>query len=172
VTEPGQDRYVVVGVTPRQPSAVVRQAARFARQFDAVLVCANVDAASYMVVEHPDGSVESRPVDPDQPAWESAVFDRGLGDRIRALASEAEVRVEFRELAGDIGHALGRLAEIVNAEMIVVGSRRGGLRSSMHEFFGGSVAVHLAHRQPRPVLVIPLSPAPNTSTMPWEESDP
>jgi nucleotide-binding universal stress UspA family protein len=40
--------------------------------------------------------------------------------------------------------------------MIIVGSRRGGLRSTMHEFFGGSVAAHLAHRQPRPVVVVPL----------------
>jgi nucleotide-binding universal stress UspA family protein len=40
--------------------------------------------------------------------------------------------------------------------MIIVGSRRGGLRSTMHDFFGGSVAAHLAHRQPRPVVVVPL----------------
>jgi nucleotide-binding universal stress UspA family protein len=149
----------VVGVTPKQPAAVVQQAAGFARQFDAVLVCANVDAASYVVAEHPDGSVESRPIDPDQPDWDTTVFDRGLADRIEAIAEEEGVRVEFRELAGDIGHALGRLAEVLDAEMIIVGSRRGGLRASMHEFFGGSVAAHLAHRQPRPVVIVPVSPA-------------
>jgi nucleotide-binding universal stress UspA family protein len=150
------DRYLVVGVTPKQPLTVLRQAARFARQFQALLVCANVEAGSYVVSEHPDGSVESRPIDPDQPDWNTAVFDGGLADQIRALAQEESIRVEFRELAGDIGHALGRLAEILDAEMIIVGSRRGGLRSTMHEFFGGSVAAHLAHRQPRPVVVVPL----------------
>ena len=31
----------------------------------------------------------------------------------------------------------------------------------MHEFFGGSVAAHLAHRQSRPVVIIPLSPVPH-----------
>ena len=42
------------------------------------------------------------------------------------MARDAGVQVEFRELAGDIGHALARLAEVLDAEMIVVGSRRGG----------------------------------------------
>ena len=149
-------RYIVVGVTPQQPVAVLREAVRLARQFKAVLVCANVEAGSYVVAEHPDGSVESRPIDPDQPDWNAAVFNGGLAHRIREVADKEGVRVEFRELAGDIAHALGRLAEVLNAEMIIVGSRRGGLRSTMHEFFGGSVAAHLAHRQPRPVVVVPL----------------
>ena len=146
----------MVGVTPKQPLTVLREAVRFARQFKAVLVCAHVDAGSYVVAEHPDGSVESRPIDPDQPDWNAAVFNGGLAHRIREVADKEGVRVEFRELAGDIAHALGRLAEVLNAEMIIVGSRRGGLRSTMHEFFGGSVAAHLAHRQPRPVVVVPL----------------
>jgi nucleotide-binding universal stress UspA family protein len=151
-------RYIVVGVTPKHALTVLRHAARFARLFTAVLVCANVDAGSYVVAEHPDGSVESRPIDPDQPTWNSAVFDGDLADRIRSVADQEGVRVEFRELAGDIAHALGRLAEVLNAEMIIVGSQRGGLRSSLHEFFSGSVVAHLAHRQPRPVVVVPLQP--------------
>jgi nucleotide-binding universal stress UspA family protein len=146
----------VVGVTLKQPLMVVREAARFAREFQAVLVCANVEAGSYVVAEHPDGSVESRPIDPDQPDWNTAVFNGDLADRIRALAQEERIRVEFRELAGDIAHALGHLAEVLDAEMIIVGSRRGGMRSSIHELLGGSVAGHLTHRQPRPVVVVPL----------------
>ena len=149
-------RYIVVGVTPQQPVAVLREAVRLARQFKAVLVCANVEAGSYIVAEHPDGSVESRPIDPDQPDWNTAVFDGGLAHLIRSVADQEGVRVEFRELAGDIAHALGRLAEALGAEMIIVGSQRGGVRSSMHEFFCGSVAAHLAHRQTRPVVVVPV----------------
>jgi nucleotide-binding universal stress UspA family protein len=156
VTGDDAARYIVVGVTPQQPVAVLREAVRLARQFKAVLVCANVEAGSYVVAEHPDGSVESRPIDPDQPDWNTAVFNVGLAHRIREVANKEGVRVEFRELAGDIAHALGRLAEVLDAEMIIVGSRRGGLRSTMHDFFGGSVAAHLAHRQPRPVVVVPL----------------
>jgi nucleotide-binding universal stress UspA family protein len=157
VTGDDAARYVVVGVTPQQPVAVLREAVRLARQFKAVLVCANVEAGSYVVAEHPDGSVESRPIDPDQPDWNAAVFNGGLAHRIREVADQEGVRVEFRELAGDIAHALGRLAEVLDSEMIIVGSRRGGLRSTMHDFFGGSVAAHLAHRQPRPVVIVPLT---------------
>ena len=154
-------RYIVVGVTPKQPLTMLRQSVHFARQFNAVLVCANVEAGSYVVAEHSDGSVESRPIDPDQPDWNTAIFDRSLAARIRDIADKEGVRVEFRELAGDIAHALVRLADVLNAEMIIVGSRR-GLRPSRHEFFGSSVAAQLAHRQPRPVVVIPL-PAPESS---------
>jgi nucleotide-binding universal stress UspA family protein len=157
VTGDDTARYIVVGVTPQQPLSVVRQAVRIAGQFKAVLVCANVEAGSYVVAEHTDGSVESRPIDSDQPDWNTAVFDGGLAHRIRDIADKEGVHVEFRELAGDVAHALGRLAEVIDAEMIIVGSRRGGLRSTMHDFFGGSVAAHLAHRQPRPVVVVPLS---------------
>jgi hypothetical protein len=38
----------------------------------------------------------------------------------------------------------------------------------MREFFAGSVAVHLAHRQTRPVVVIPTSPVPQGAALPWE----
>ena len=47
-------QYVVAGVTPQQPPIVVEWAARFARQFGAVLVCAQVEADHYVVKEHPD----------------------------------------------------------------------------------------------------------------------
>ena len=161
--------YVVVGVTAHQPPHVLRQAVRFARRFDAVLVCAHVAVGYSVVTEHPDGSVESRPIDPDGADWDTAVFDQHLADRIRAVAEKEQMQTEFRELAGDIGHALGRLAEVLDAEMIVVGSRRGGLRVSVHEFFGGSVAVHLAHRQPRPLVVIPADPIPEGTRLPWEQ---
>ena len=161
--------WVVVGVTPRQPERVVREAARLAGVFGARLVCAHVDPGSYVVGERADGSVETRPVDPDAVDWEPTAFDPELAGRIEAWAGEQSVPVEFRALAGDIGQALGRLAAALDAELIVVGSRRGGLRSSMHEFLGGSVAVHLAHRQPRPVVVVPLTPVAD-GPLPWEGS--
>jgi nucleotide-binding universal stress UspA family protein len=160
--------YVVLGVTAHQPALVLRQAAGFARRFEAVLVCAHVAEGHYVVAEYPDGSVESRPIDPDLPRWDTAVFDPQLADRIQAVVREEPVAVELRELAGETGRALVRLAEVLDAEMIVVGSRRGGLRASMHDFFSGSVAVHLAHRQPRPVVVIPISPVPEGTRLPWE----
>jgi nucleotide-binding universal stress UspA family protein len=163
------DRYVVVGVTPRQPVAVFQHAARFARHFQAVLVCANVDPGSYVVAEHSDGSIEARPIDPDLSDWTSSPFDGDLANRIEEIAREERVQVEFRELAGEIAHALGRLGDLLHAEMIIVGSRHRGVRSTVQEFLGGSVAVHLAHRQHRPVVVIPLSPVSAEEHLPWEE---
>jgi len=161
------ERSIVVGVTGHQPDTVIRQAARFARAFDAVLICAHVDRGAFVVAKLPDGSVESRPIDPDALDWTGSVFDPELAERIGSWAREESVTVEFRELAGDISHALGRLADILAAEFIVVGSRRGGLRSNVREFFGGSVAVHLAHRQSRPLVVVPLSPVAE-GPLPWE----
>ena len=159
--------HIVVGVTPHQPDRVVREAAKLARAYGASLVCAHVDPGAYVVAERPDGSVESRPVDPDTVDWTGAVFDPAMAERIEGWIREESVAVEFRELAGDIAYALGRLAQVLDARLIVVGSRRGGLRSSMHEFFGGSVAVHLAHRQPRPLVVVPLNPTVD-GPLPWE----
>ena len=151
---------------------MVEWAARFARQFDAVLVCAASRLAT--ITSSRDIADESvgaaRPIGPRPGGfWDTAVFDSGLATRIRDQARDAGVEVEFqRELAGGIGHALARLAQVLDAEMIVVGSRRGGgMRSSMHEFLSGSVAVHLAHRQARPLVVIPVSPK-QQGHLPWE----
>ena len=172
MAEDDRDRYVVAAVTSHQPPIVVQWAARLARHFDAVLVCAHVEADHYVVKEIPTGRWS---LDRSTLTWrtgDTAVFDSGLAVRIRIVAGDAGVPVEFRELAGGIGHAMARLAEVLDAEMIVVGSRRGGgMRTSMHEFFGGSVAVHLAHRQPRPLVVIPLSPKPQ-GRLPWDQHHP
>jgi nucleotide-binding universal stress UspA family protein len=162
-------RSIVVGVTAKQPPAVISAAVRFAEKFDAVLVCANVDPGSYVVTEHPDGSIEALPIDPDAPEQNSRPFDSELAGRIRTVAEQAGVQVEFRQLAGEIAHALGRLGDVVQAEMIVVGTRHRGVWSGLQEFLGGSVAAHLAHRQHRPVVVIPLAPVSSGDRLPWEE---
>ena len=153
-------RYIVVGVTEEQPPAVLHHAVRLARRFNAVLVCANVDRASEVVTEHPDGSVEARTIDPEAPARTSRPFESELANRIRSVAQEGAVQVEFRELAGNVAHALGRLGDVLDAELIVVGSRHRGVLSGIREFFGGSMAARLAHRQHRPVVVIPRDPVP------------
>ncbi|MGI8459525.1 MAG: universal stress protein [Propionibacteriaceae bacterium] len=163
-----QPRYVVVGVTPGQPDAVLLHAARFARHFNATLVCANVDLMSYVVSENADGSIEALQIDPDLPDVSPNVFDGGLAAHVHQALRNEGVDVSFRELAGDAAHALGRLAETLDAEMIVVGSRRSGFRSSVREYLGGSVAVHLAHRQHRCVVVVPVAPVPAGEQLPWE----
>ncbi len=171
MTNDGSTRYVIVGVTPGQPEPVLEHAARFARHFGATLVCANVDPGSYVVKEHPDGSVSALSIDPDLPeTTRSATFDPRLADHVHRVLGH-EVHVIFRALAGERGQALARLAQTLQAEMIVVGSRHPGFRSSVTEYLGGSVAVHLAHRQHLPVVVIPVAPVPIGQDLPWEGHD-
>jgi nucleotide-binding universal stress UspA family protein len=72
-------------------------------------------------------------------------------------------------LAGDVAYALTWLADILDVELIIVGSRRGGVRAGLKQFLTGSVAAHLAHRQHRPVVVIPVAPVAEGKPLPWEE---
>ena len=143
------ERRILVGVTYGQSDTVLRHAARFARTFDAALVCAHVDPGRYVV--------------------EDTDFDQGLVAQVRAAVADDSIDLSFRELAGDVAYALTRLAEILDVEMIIVGSRRGGVRAGLKQFLTGSVAAHLAHRQPRPVVVIPVAPVAEGKPLPWEE---
>ena len=162
-------RRILVGVTYGQPGVVLRHAARFARTFDAALVCAHVDPGRYVVEELPDGTVASLPLDPDLPELKDTDFDQGLVAQVRAAIADESIELSFRELAGDVAYALTRLADILDVEMIIVGSRRGGVRAGLKQFLTGSVAAHLAHRQPRPVVVIPVAPIAEGKPLPWEE---
>lgn len=166
MTEQPARHRILVGVNHGQSEVVLQEACRFAQAFDAVLVCAHVDVGRYVVEERPDGTVVSRPLDPDLPELSDTDFDPELAEHIRAAV--APVEVGFRELAGDRAYALARLAEICDVDAIVVGSRRRGVRSGLKEFFGGSVAAQLAHRQHRPVIVVPVSPVPVEEPLPWE----
>lgn len=159
---------VVLGVTVHQPHQVLEAALQLARRFGTWLVCAHVDASSYVVEEHPDGTVEARPVDPDLPDWTSRQTDPAVAERLRAAGAAQGVDVEVRDLAGDVGEALAHLADTLSAQLIVVGSRRGGVRASMHDLLGGSVAAHLIHRQSRPVLVIPFAPSSDAAHLPGD----
>lgn len=159
---------VIVGVIPGQPDAVVLAAAVFASHFRAELVCARVDTSRHMISERADGSVTSVPYDPDLPELVDEEFDPLLLAHLAALLDGRGVPWSTRALAGDPARALGHLAETLGATMIVVGTRESGIRGSLHEFFNGSVAVHLAHRQHRPVVVIPLAPIPFKAPLPWE----
>ena len=161
---------ILVGVNHGQSDVVLHQAVRLARALSAELVCAHVDVGRYVVEERPDGTVVSRPLDPDLPELSDTDFDPALAEHVRSVVGD--VAVTFRELAGDRAYALTRLADICGVEMIVVGSRRRGVRSGLKEFFGGSVAAQLAHRQPRPVVVVPVAPVAPGSPLPWESPQP
>ncbi|PWH05745.1 universal stress protein [Brachybacterium endophyticum] len=160
---------VVVGVVPGQHSRVVAEAATFAERFGGELVCASVDASSYTLERRPDGTVTALPVDPD--AFEEIVeeFDPGLREAISTTLAGRSVSWSTVALAGPPAQELTRLADQVDAAMIVVGTRESGIRASLREFLSGSVAVHLAHHQHRPVVVIPLAAHGEDITLPWED---
>jgi nucleotide-binding universal stress UspA family protein len=160
---------ILVGVTYGQPDTVLRHAARFARVFGAALVCAHVDPGRYVVEERPDGSVVSLQLDPELPELKDTDFDQGLVAQVRTAVADDSIELSFRELAGDVAYALTRLADILDVELIIVGSRRGGVRAGLKQFLTGSVAAHLAHRQHRPVVVIPVAPVAEGKPLPWEE---
>ncbi len=151
---------VLVGVVPDLSPRVLKEAARYARLLAAPLVIVHVDVTRFVTYEDPDGYVHSAPIDVNIAAGESEL---GLVQSQSAAILEGyEVSWSVQQLVGDPALALKHLADQVDARLIVVGTRKRGFGESVREFFTGSVAARLAHRQHRPVLVIPLGePVPD-----------
>ncbi|MFJ6416277.1 universal stress protein [Paeniglutamicibacter sp. NPDC091659] len=152
---PNPPRPVIVGVAPGQYPRILEQAAEFALRFGAELVCVFVDQARLPLSEGPDGSVRSASIDPDLADDTEETFDAGLAAELEHVLKDSGVTWRTLALAGEVSAALGRLAERLDAAMIVVGTHEHSVGGSIQEFFNRSVATHLAHRQGRPVVVIP-----------------
>lgn len=156
---------IIVGVSPGQAPHILLQAARFAAQFRAELVCAHVDADRLETHEDADGTEESTPIDPDfvedfehpHDDWLDTELDKQLGGSDIAWRSVV--------LAGDVSTALARLAERIDAAMIVVGTHENAFTGTLQELFNHSVATNLTHRQTRPVVVIPTRKHGETSPL-------
>ena len=165
VPQPSLDRLtpfaghpVVVGVTPGQDALVAATAAQWAAALGVSVYAGYVDPLRVTIEEYPDGTVRHAAVDPDvgdDSAWRAT--ERGLTAQLAAVLDPAGVQWHLRYLAGRADRSLTHLARAVDAAAIVVGTRAPGVRARMHEFVEGSVAVHLAHHQHRPVLVVPLA---------------
>jgi nucleotide-binding universal stress UspA family protein len=148
---------VLMGVVPGQPLAVMHRAAELAHSLNVKLICAYVDVTTYLA-EEPDGRAGAAPIDPDGIDDDIEGISAGINERLREALAGSGVQWSFVTLAGDPARALGRLAESSDASTIVVGTRERGLGARLEELLVGSVAVHLTHRQHRPVLVVPLGP--------------
>lgn len=155
---------VVVGILPEQPLWVVQVAAEYAKAFDAELVCVGVDAARYAYQELPDGTLLSSPIDPDLLAV-GPLFSKERLAEIDEVIAPLGVRWSIRELVGVAATALMTVADEVDALMIVVGTRPGGFRGALRVALTGSVALRLAHRQYRPVVVVPTAPEATDSAL-------
>lgn len=155
-TPPGARARIVVGLVPDQPAEVLETAATFAERFDAELILAHVDDSRYTVEVQPDGELVTMPLDPDLTTEAADELDADLLADISRTLEGRNVEWTTRTLAGGPMWELDRLAEAVDAAMIIIGVRKSGIKGSLHEFFNGSVAIQLAQNQHRPLVVVPL----------------
>lgn len=144
---------VIAGVIPGQSPRVLIEAARYAGMLGVGLVIVHVDVTRFVTYEDPDGYVHTAPIDL------GAVSSAAQLEQIRAAATEAlaasTVDWVVHQLVGDPALAIKHFADRLDAKLLVVGTRRRGIGESIREFFTGSVAARLAHRQQRPILVVP-----------------
>ncbi|WP_067202269.1 universal stress protein [Microbacterium sp. XT11] len=159
---------VIVGLQPDQSRHVIDEAAKYAKLLGAPLVVVHVDVTRFVTYEDPDGYVHSAPIDIN--------FEAGAAEfeAVQAAAADAldgtGLTWTARQLVGDPALAIKQLAGKLDAQLIVVGTRKRGIGESIREFFTGSVAARLAHRQHRSVLVVPLEePVPDTQKEIWTE---
>ncbi|WP_375386619.1 universal stress protein [uncultured Microbacterium sp.] len=151
---------VIVGVIPDQPTRVLKEAARYARLLGAPLLVVYVDVTRFVTYEDPDGYVHATPIDVTLAVGEGEFSD--VKAAAAAVLDGHGIDWSARQLIGDPALAIKHLADEIDAKLLVVGTRRRGLGESIREFFTGAVAARLAHRQPRPILVVPLGePVPD-----------
>ncbi|MBZ4487368.1 universal stress protein [Microbacterium sp. cx-55] len=158
---------VILGATPNLPARVWAEAARYAALFGTQLVVAHVDVTRFVTYEDPDGVPHSAPVDLTRIAA-THEFER-VQEAAEKFLAPSGVAWTIRTLVGDPAMALKGLADELDAAVIVVGTRRRGFGETMREFFTGSVAARLAHRQHRPVLVVPLQESVVGDDDPWRD---
>lgn len=168
---------VVVAVVPGQSARVLREARHNARLRGVPVAVVHVDVTRFVTYEEPDGYVQTAPVDiagvrgrndlADVTDQASAVLDAPTTDA--SGTRRAAVRWDVRQLVGDPAIAIKQFAEEIDAALIVVGTRERGIGESIREFFTGSVAARLAHRQHRPILVVPLDRAGRDDEDLWPE---
>lgn len=151
---------VVVGVIPGQPAAVLERAAGVAAALGTEIVCAWVDPSSYTRRAGPEGTEQAVPIDPDAADSSAQELTARMESVLTARLGPFEVPWTFQSQAGEPARELARLAARVQASMIVVGTREPGIGARLEELLTGSIAVHLAHHQSCPVMVIPLHPKP------------
>ena len=159
---------LVVSVIPHQPAIVAATAVNLARATGApALYFAYVDQSRYTDEEYPDGTVRHLSIDPD---IDDEIWPRRKAE-LTALVAQwmqgEEIDWRFRYLAGRVDRALTHLARSVDAAAFVVGTHV-GRHHRLADFINGSTAMHLSHRQHRPVLVVPVKVVDWEGRAPWE----
>lgn len=149
---------IIAGVVPGQPAAVVERAAGLAAALGTEIICVWVDATSYMRRADDGGEDVPVPIDPDVGGSRTQHAAADLTSVLSGRLEPFAVSWSFQALAGEPAREISRLAAHRDASMIVVGTREPGFGHHVEELLTGSVAVHLAHHQWLPVMVVPLHP--------------
>lgn len=148
-------RKIVVGVVDERSRHVIETAAWYASRFDATLVCAMIVPDPYGMGEAPAGYLGMmRAITPSDPPVE---MPPGLVKTIEESVAPLGVPWAPFTSIGTPARELTALAERIDALMFVLGTRE-GVRGMVREALNGSVAAQLAHRQNRPVVVVPQDP--------------
>ena len=153
-TDQGLQGAVIAGVVPDQPLRVLKEAARYAKLFQAPLVVVHVDVTRFVTYEDPDGYVHSAPIDMNIAGGEGELTK--VQDAAASVLADSAQPWTVRQLVGDPAMAIKHFADEIDARLLVVGTRKRGFGESVREFFTGSVGARLAHRQHRPILIVPL----------------
>ncbi|WP_313811236.1 universal stress protein [Glutamicibacter sp.] len=135
---------IVVGIEPGQPRSVLVTAASFAKDLNAAVQVIYADSGRFVTERLPEQNVLGT---------SEATFPQELADLVESTLGG--VAYELHNVPGDPAKVLAAVAKEVDASMIVIGTRRPGLRSKLAEFIDGSIAVALAHKQSCPLLVVP-----------------
>lgn len=157
---------ILVGVTASQVDSVATTAINFAVRMGCSVLFVTVDVSSRLVKTEPDGMIMAESIDSDVGGVVVEQFDAQLELHLRELAVKNDVPCHFLASAGDLAVVLTDAANDMNALMIVVGTRKTSLAAALREFFIGSVASSLVHRQHRPVLVVPVERVAGDRTLP------
>src|SRR5690606_13977193 len=138
--------HLVVGITRHQSSlAALHRGMDLAVRLDAFLHVAHIVDA------------DDLPVDPDRDDWDEAIADAVRRERRHAcdLLASLPGNWAYYSRPGNPAELLMLLADANDAEMIIIGTSRGGMLSRMERFLGESVSEKLVHRTRRPVLLVP-----------------
>jgi nucleotide-binding universal stress UspA family protein len=150
-------RRILVAVDETEGS---RRAAEFVDRFfagmDVSITAVNVARAPADTVPPvPYGGVYTWPWGPGMAAREREALDEAVlreeqkGEALAARQAPADADVEV--VFGEAVEAISRAAEDQDADLIVVGSNDRGF---LQRLLGGSVSEGLAHKAPRPVLIV------------------
>jgi nucleotide-binding universal stress UspA family protein len=163
---------VVMGIAAGTPDRVIEEAVELARDLSTELACVYVDETRVPVGEAPDGTVVTAPISAGgtNTALEvDTIAGSEVTSHVGVLARKARVTLTFHVLAGDPVTALARFAVDHRARLIVVGTRRPGVRASLEVLVAGPVASRLARRQTVPVVVVPVHDRSPLSTAEVDE---